>query len=79
VDETLWTQGELTRAELDLGMKCPGYGEPHAADETRHDESCLTNVEKVSLLAARWSIDPASLDLARHWPRPGIAGQFSPH
>jgi hypothetical protein len=79
VDETVWTQGELTRAELDLGMHCPGYGESATADEARPDEACLTNAEKVSALAARWSIDPASLDLGRHWPRPGVAGQFSPH
>lgn len=79
VDETLWTQGELTRAELDLGMNCPGYGEPPAADGARPDDGCLANAEKVAALAARWSLDPASLDLGRHWPRPGIAGQFSPH
>lgn len=79
VDETVWTQGELTRAELDLRMHCPGYGESAAADGARPDEACLANAEKVSALAARWSIDPASLDLGRHWPRPGIAGQFSPH
>lgn len=76
--ETLWTQGELTRAELDLGMNCRDYGEagescgPGAADE------CQANVEKVPLLAARWSLDPASIDIGRHWPRRGIAGHFSP-
>jgi len=79
VDETIWTQGELTRAELDLGLQCPGYGESGRPAGGEAEASCAANVEKVSLLAARWSIDPASIDLGRHWPRPGITGQFSPH
>lgn len=79
VDETVWTQGELTRAEMDLGMRCPGYGEPGSEPGHLRDDACAANVEKVAALAARWSIDPASIDLGRHWPRPGIAGQFSPH
>ncbi len=79
VDETVWTQGELTRAEMDLGMKCPGYGEMRGDVGEPRDADCSANVEKVPLLAARWSIDPASIDLGRQWPRPGITGQFSPH
>ena len=78
-NETLWTQGEPTRAELDLKMECTGYGEQAVDHEFKRPESCLTNVEKVPLLAARWSLDPASIDLSRHWPRRGIAGHFSPH
>lgn len=77
---TIWTQGELTRAELDLGMECRGYGDPAGADApSRSGEAKLSNAEKVSLLAARWSIDPASIDLGRHWPRPGVAGHLSSH
>lgn len=79
VDQTVWTQGELTRAELDLGMKCPGYGDSGRQDDDEPADDCTVNVEKVSQLAARWSIDPASIDLGRHWPRPGIAGEYSPH
>lgn len=78
-DETLWTQGELTRAELDLGLTCTEYGEGRPNALTSGNDHRFANVEKVPLLAARWSIDPASIDLGRHWPRPGIAGQFSPH
>lgn len=77
--ETVWTQGDLTRAELDLGMQCHGYGEPMELAHNSSEQRELSNVEKVPLLAARWSIDPASIDLGRHWPRPGVAGQFSPH
>ena len=62
-NETLWTQGEPTRAELDLKMECTGYGEQAVDHEFKRPESCLTNVEKVPLLAARWSLDPASIDL----------------
>lgn len=77
--ETLWTQGELTRAELDLGVECASYGGSPAADVlTAHDPG-LTNAEKVPLLAARWSIDPTSIDVSRQWQQPGITGRVTRH
>lgn len=77
--ETLWTQGDLTRAEIDLGMVCRDYCDRRDPLSFNDPEGQLNNIEKVPLLAARWSIDPASIDLGRRWPRPGITGQFSPH
>ena len=56
--ETVWNQGAKTTAEIALRMKCFDYGENagFAAD----DGHAAVNVEKIPLLAARWSIDPAA-------------------
>jgi len=61
--ETVWNQGAKTAAETDLSMKCFGYGgQPDAA--SRADGKWLAgNVAKVPLLAARWSLDPARINL----------------
>ena len=75
--ETLWTQGELTRAELDLKIECLTYGENSTSDFLTGHDPRLTNAEKVPLLAARWSIDPTSIDVSRRWPKAGITGRFS--
>lgn len=57
--ETIWNQGAKTMAEAGLGMKCFGYGEDSEMDLAIINESAAANVEKIPLLAARWSIDPA--------------------
>jgi hypothetical protein len=75
--QTAWNQGALTRAELDLFMRCHEYGEVPETDLSDELDHHLSNVEKVPLLAARWSIDPGSIDLARNWSRPGVAGELS--
>ncbi|MEI9960676.1 MAG: hypothetical protein WDM76_05960 [Limisphaerales bacterium] len=58
-DETIWNQGDKTSAEIMLQMKCLDYGENSKNDLWPTDESMSDNMEKVPLLAARWSIDPA--------------------
>ena len=70
--ETVWNQGAKTLAENRLGMKCSGYGENPDAEFWTINENAAANVEKVPLLAARWSIDPAILHRAN-----GIAGESS--
>jgi hypothetical protein len=74
--ETLWNQGALTRAEIELGLECRPYGEERPAHPL-FNELRIGNTEKVSLLAARWSLDPATIDTALDWPRPGVAGELS--
>ena len=74
---TIWNQGEMTRAERDLGMRCPGYGEDDVDGLLCPGDDPMSNTDKVPLLAARWSIDPARIDTDRQWPRPGMAGDFS--
>ena len=75
--KTLWNQGIKTRAELDLGLKCFHYLE--GPDRTRpgHPEIVAANTDKVPLLAARWSFDPASVDDRVLERARGIAGKPS--
>ena len=62
--ETIWNQGATTMAENGLGMKCSGYGEDSAAGFWTAKENAVANVEKIPLLAARWSLDPKMLHRA---------------
>ena len=55
---THWNQGTLTPAEKALGMSCAGYGEDLKAGFWAAQENAWTNVQKIPLLAARWSLDP---------------------
>ncbi len=74
---TLWNQGAMTRAESDLGLKCFAYGEgEERADYGRPDPGAI-NTERLPLLAARWSIDPSSIDARMLKEHQGIAGQPS--
>ena len=75
--KTLWNQGRLTKAELDLGLQCWDYTMSAVpADYGRTDPNCA-NTEKVSLLAARWSVDPTAVDARMLKEAQGIAGQIS--
>jgi hypothetical protein len=68
--ETVWNQGAKTMAEIETGMKCFNYGESLEVESWTTNESAAANLEKIPLLAARWSIDPAILHRAD-----GIAGE----
>lgn len=71
---TLWNQGTTTRAELEFGLKCFPYFE--SPDETFEESEIATgNVEKVSLLASRWSLDPGTVDEHLFEHAYGIAGE----
>jgi hypothetical protein len=71
---TLWNQGMETRAEREFGLKCFQYFE--SPDQTfEESEIAATNVEKVSSLASRWSLDPASVDENLFEHAYGIAGE----
>jgi hypothetical protein len=68
--ETVWNQGIKTMPEVELGLKCFGYGvacPPHTAK---------ANMEKVSRLAARWNFDPASVDERLLNEASGVAGEL---
>lgn len=68
--ETAWNQGATTVAETETGMKCFNYGENSDAEFQATNENAAANVEKIPLLAARWSVDPAVLHHAG-----GISGE----
>ena len=73
-DETVWNQGLKTAAETELSMKCFGYGEHPDAASWAAAEWTATNVAKVPLLAARWSLDPARIDGRLRKHADGIGG-----
>ncbi|MSU58951.1 MAG: hypothetical protein EXS35_12425 [Pedosphaera sp.] len=71
---TIWNQGAKTNAERELGLKCLGYGEGSPSPVWGESELMALNAEKVPLLAARWSLNPAAID-ARFVERSrGISG-----
>ena len=70
--ETIWNQGAKTLAENSLELKCPGYGDDSEIEFWTAKENASANVEKIPLLAARWSVDPEILHRAG-----GITGESS--
>ena len=71
---TIWNQGSDSRTENELGLKCFQYFEG-PDPMLGYSEVITTNVEKVSQLAAQWSIDPASVDETNLEHVYGIAGE----
>jgi hypothetical protein len=74
---TLWEQGSVTLAEQDLDLKCFGYAEPVERTSFDQPDPASLNVDKVPLLAARWSLDPGGIDERLLETAPGIAGEPS--
>jgi hypothetical protein len=70
--ETVWDQGAKTMPEAGLSLKCFAYG-----DNAMTSEIAEANCEKVSLLAARWSFDPAAIDENLLDHAGGLAGELS--
>jgi hypothetical protein len=75
--KTLWKQGRRTSAELELGLKCFDYGETADRPFFGQPDILAANVEKVPLLAARWSLDPAKIEEAALEKERGVAGEPS--
>ncbi len=75
--KTLWTQGTTTPAEIELGLRCFEYFEAPDPTPVPPSEIAMRNVEKVPLLAARWSIDPGRLDARLLQLERGVAGEPS--
>lgn len=74
---TLWHQGFKSVAETSLGVKCFAYGEESNSARFGVADLLAANVEKVPLLAARWSLDPAEVETLLPGPVRGIAGKTS--
>ncbi len=75
--QTLWNQGEMTRAENELVMRCFHYTETGQQTDFSRPAPVSFNAEKVPLLAARWSIDPTLIDERQFKTSRGIAGDLS--
>jgi len=74
---TLWNQGKRTSSEQELGLKCFDYTYPTEAFPFGMQDRINSNVEKVPLLAARWSLDPAAIDERFLHHERGVAGEWS--
>lgn len=73
--QTLWNQGPVTAAEKEIGLACCPYDVELDFSER---DALVSNTEKVSVLAARWSIDPVSVAENARISEQGIVGSFSP-
>jgi hypothetical protein len=74
---TLWQQGKRTAAENELGLKCFDYTEPADRVSFGASDPAALNVDKVPLLAARWSLDPARIEEHALETQHGVAGEPS--
>ena len=75
--ETLWNQGDRTAAEKDLELKCYEYCDNPLPYPFTARDSHVANTEKVMQLAARWSIDPMTVNNQNLRASIGIAGDLS--
>jgi len=76
-DHTLWNQGRPTLAELDLRLKCLDYGQAHSRTDFARIDPMAANAEKITSLAARWSVDPTTIDERQFKTDHGITGEMS--
>ncbi len=75
--QTVWNQGPFTLMEAKVGLKCYNYFEQvQRGDFSQHDP-VASNTEKVPMLAARWSVDPSTIDDRQFKSGHGIAGDLS--
>jgi hypothetical protein len=74
---TLWNQGQITPAEINLELQCLDYGHSHSQTDGRSD-LMTANTEKVPLLAARWGMDPSALARCLTDERGGLTGELRP-
>ncbi len=72
-----WNQGPPSPAEIGLGLKCYDYHEQPQKVWSEEPDPFLHNLERVPLLAARWSVDPMSLDERNFVSGRGIVGELT--
>jgi hypothetical protein len=75
--KTIWNQGAKTTAETELGLRCFEYAQAPEATAYLQRDPLGQNTDRVSMLARRWSIDPAAVDVRRLRESPGITGELS--
>jgi hypothetical protein len=74
--QTVWNQGKSSSVERSLGLVCPDYLEALPLDLNQGD-SPSANVDKVPVLAAKWSIDPGGIEDQLLETGRGITGEWS--
>ena len=75
--QTVWNQGRVSKAELDIGLRCFDYGESAESSYFAPADPAAFNTSRVKMLAARWSVDPASLGARMPRETRGIAGELA--
>ncbi len=75
--ETLWNQGDRTAAERELELKCYNYGDAPLPFPFTARDSHLANTDKITQLAARWSVDPLAVNNHAFRAAFGIAGELN--
>jgi hypothetical protein len=75
--KTLWKQGRRTPAEKELDVLCFDYGQPDGLPMFGTSDLIGANVEKVPMMAARWSLDPGRIDEHFLMENRGVAGEPS--
>lgn len=73
-EKTLWNQGAMSAAERELEMRCFEYGSELIYMQR---DVLFGNIEKVTQLAAQWSVDPSSIPEST-WQTAGLVGEISP-
>jgi hypothetical protein len=77
IGQTVWNQGSPTAAECELGLHAYAYGEGENTEGFGSPDAVFANIERLPRLAARWSLDPAAVDV-RFWAEhPGLSGESS--
>jgi hypothetical protein len=75
--KTLWNQGQMTRDELTLGVRCQDYAADAARRPAGRVDPFRMNTERVPLLAARWSLNPIAIDFRLRRAGYGIVGRLA--
>ncbi len=73
---TLWNQGPRSRGEVELGLSSFQYFETSETPLFGQADAIAANVERLPALAARWSIDPSTIDERTLEQTCGIAGEL---
>ena len=74
-DGTHWNQGVMTKDEIELKLRCFDYLEQPDPAYYGQVPSVAINTDRVVLLAARWSIDPSSVNARMLRETLGITGR----
>jgi hypothetical protein len=72
---TLWNEGALTQDERVLFMQCYDYGVTGEGQGIETLGAAWSNIEKLPLLASRWSIDPVAISGPALDELCGVAGE----
>ncbi|NBV20766.1 MAG: hypothetical protein EBS05_02055 [Proteobacteria bacterium] len=73
----VWHQGSPSPAELGLDLRCFEYLETVEPAWGQTHDPILQNLDRLPMLAARWSVDPTSLDGRHFTTGRGIVGELN--